>query len=97
MFCLFRECSVQVALHSMTLPPCFFPFVVDLAGADAHYSFCFVLPRSLAGEPAAGALLKACNGSYIGMIVLSGSSVMIGSLFMLGTRLRINPKLLARV
>ncbi|KAI0698102.1 MFS general substrate transporter [Cytidiella melzeri] len=52
---------------------------------------------SLAGEPAAGALLKLCHGSYIGMIALSGSTVMIGSLFMLGTRIRINPKMLARV
>ncbi|KAI0345501.1 MFS general substrate transporter [Trametopsis cervina] len=52
---------------------------------------------SLAGEPAAGALLKLCHGSYIGMIVLSGTSVMVGSFFMLWSRLRIDSRIRIRV
>ncbi|EIW56757.1 MFS general substrate transporter [Trametes versicolor FP-101664 SS1] len=52
---------------------------------------------SLIGNPTAGALLRVCHGSYTGLIVLSGVSVMVGSLFMLASKLRINPDLFARV
>ncbi|GJF00222.1 MFS general substrate transporter [Phanerochaete sordida] len=52
---------------------------------------------SLAGEPAAGALLRAAHGSYIGMIVFSGATVLLGSFFFLWVRLRLDSRLLARV
>ncbi|KAH9856245.1 MFS general substrate transporter [Lenzites betulinus] len=52
---------------------------------------------SLFGNPAAGALLRVCHGSYTGMIVLSGTSIIVGSLFMLLSKLKINPDLFARV
>ncbi|KAI0370958.1 MFS general substrate transporter [Pilatotrama ljubarskyi] len=52
---------------------------------------------SLVGNPAAGALLTACNGSYTGLICMSGVSVILASLFMLLSKLKINPDLFARV
>lgn len=52
---------------------------------------------ALAGGPAAGAILKASNGSYTGMIVLCGVANIAGSAFILWSRLRINPRVLARV
>ncbi|THG97867.1 hypothetical protein EW026_g4221 [Hermanssonia centrifuga] len=52
---------------------------------------------SLAGGPAAGALLRLNHGSYVGMIALSGSTVVFGSLFMLWARLRIDRRILACV
>lgn len=51
---------------------------------------------SLAGGPAAGALLRHNHG-YIGVIVLSGSTVVVGSLFLLWAKLRVEPRLLAAV
>ena len=53
--------------------------------------------RSLAGGPAAGALLNDEGGAFIGMIVLSGVSVVIGSLFALWARFRVDSRLLAAV
>ena len=53
--------------------------------------------RSLAGGPAAGALLKDEGGAFIGMIVLSGTAVVIGSLFALWARFRVDSRLLAAV
>ncbi|TCD65866.1 hypothetical protein EIP91_002128 [Steccherinum ochraceum] len=52
---------------------------------------------SLCGGPAAGALLKLSHGSYLGMIMLSGASVLFGSFFILWSRLRLKPEFLARV
>ncbi|THH31618.1 hypothetical protein EUX98_g2591 [Antrodiella citrinella] len=52
---------------------------------------------SLCGGPAAGALLKLNHGSYLGMIMLSGTTVVVGSFFILWSRLRIDARLLARV
>ena len=57
----------------------------------------FFVGRSLIGNPAAGALLKVCHGSYTGLIVLSGTSVITGSFFMLLSKLRIDPNIFARV
>lgn len=50
--------------------------------------------RSLGGGPTAGALLRLEHGSYEGMIAFSGATVIIGSFFMLWSRIRINPRLL---
>ncbi|OBZ67723.1 Riboflavin transporter MCH5 [Grifola frondosa] len=52
---------------------------------------------SLCGGPAAGALLKLGNGSYTGMIMLSGISVIAGSFFLLWARITINTRALACV
>ncbi|KAK7689981.1 hypothetical protein QCA50_006621 [Cerrena zonata] len=49
---------------------------------------------SLGGGPTAGALLRLEHGSYEGMIAFSGATVIIGSFFMLWSRIRINPRLL---
>ncbi|KAG2130784.1 MFS general substrate transporter [Suillus bovinus] len=52
---------------------------------------------SLVGGPIAGALIQSQNGSYMGMIGLSGSSIIIGSLFILACRLKINRNICVRV
>ncbi|RDX44144.1 MFS general substrate transporter [Lentinus brumalis] len=52
---------------------------------------------ALAGGPAAGAILKANNGSYHGMIILCGVANLVGSLFMLWARFRLDSRLLTRV
>ncbi|KAF9810515.1 hypothetical protein IEO21_06876 [Rhodonia placenta] len=52
---------------------------------------------SLGGGPAAGALLSYSHGSYIGTIVLSGSTILVGSLLMLCARLKIDGRWIARV
>ncbi|RPD76916.1 MFS general substrate transporter [Lentinus tigrinus ALCF2SS1-7] len=52
---------------------------------------------SLVGNPAAGALLRVTHGSYSGLIVLSGTSVIVGSLFILMAKLRIDSNVFARV
>ncbi|KAI3618204.1 monocarboxylate permease-like protein [Moniliophthora roreri] len=52
---------------------------------------------SLVGGPIAGALLSHAQGSFTPMIVFSGITVMAGSFFILGAKLAIDPKLLARV
>ncbi|KAH9887037.1 MFS general substrate transporter [Cubamyces lactineus] len=52
---------------------------------------------SLIGNPAAGALLRICHGSYEGPIIMSGTSIVIGSLFMLWSKLQIRPGVFARV
>lgn len=52
---------------------------------------------SLVGGPIAGALIQYQSGSYTGMIGLSGSSVIFGSLFILACRLKINRNICAKV
>ncbi|KAM5538781.1 hypothetical protein V8D89_007503 [Ganoderma adspersum] len=52
---------------------------------------------SLVGNPAAGALLTVGHGSYTGLILMSGTSIMVGSGFMLLSKLRIHPDIFARV
>ncbi|KAG1899670.1 MFS general substrate transporter [Suillus fuscotomentosus] len=52
---------------------------------------------SLIGGPIAGALIQCQGGSYTGVIGLSGTSIIIGSLFILACRLRINRNIWARV
>ncbi len=58
--------------------------------------------RALCGGPAAGALLKAQHGSYLGMVLLGGIAVVAGSLFLLGARSALSrrmsePKQLSRL
>ncbi|KAI0655464.1 MFS general substrate transporter [Cubamyces menziesii] len=51
----------------------------------------------LAGGPAAGAVLKVDRGGYAGMIVLCGILNILGSLFLLLARCKVNRQLWARV
>ncbi|KAI0369439.1 MFS general substrate transporter [Pilatotrama ljubarskyi] len=51
----------------------------------------------LAGGPAAGAVLRGDGGSYTGMIVLCGVVNILGSLLLLWSKCRVNPRLFARV
>lgn len=52
---------------------------------------------SLASGPAAGALLRAAHGSYVGMIVFSGATILVGSVFYVWARLRLDSRPFARV
>ncbi|KAI0350173.1 MFS general substrate transporter [Trametes cingulata] len=52
---------------------------------------------ALCGGPVAGAMLKAEGGSYLGMIMLGGATVIAGSLFMLWARLALSRSLCDRV
>lgn len=52
---------------------------------------------SLVGGPIAGALIQYQDGSYTGVIGLSGSSIIFGSLFILACRLKINRNTCVRV
>ncbi|KAI0671264.1 MFS general substrate transporter [Trametes maxima] len=52
---------------------------------------------ALAGGPAAGALLRAGNGSYTGMIVLCGVFNIAGSVFLLCARFRLDRRIMVRV
>ncbi|KAI9068738.1 MFS general substrate transporter [Trametes sanguinea] len=51
----------------------------------------------LSGGPAAGALLKADRGLYTGMIILCGVINILGSLLLLWSKYKVNPRILARV
>ncbi|CDO72294.1 hypothetical protein BN946_scf184970.g146 [Trametes cinnabarina] len=52
---------------------------------------------ALCGGPVAGAMLKAGGGSYLGMTMLSGATIIAGSLFMLWARLALSRRLCDRV
>ncbi|KAF9465811.1 MFS general substrate transporter [Collybia nuda] len=52
---------------------------------------------SLVGGPTAGALLVRANGSYNGMILFSGITVVAGSIFILFSKLNIESRVFARV
>ncbi|KAG7444069.1 MFS general substrate transporter [Guyanagaster necrorhizus] len=52
---------------------------------------------SLIGGPTAGALLALEGGSYTGMIIFSGATTIAGSCFIIGAKLMIDSRILARV
>ncbi|KAJ8496268.1 hypothetical protein ONZ51_g1203 [Trametes cubensis] len=52
---------------------------------------------ALCGGPVAGAMLKAEGGSYLGMIMLGGTTILVGSLFFLWARLALARGLCDRV
>jgi len=52
---------------------------------------------SLGGGPAAGALLKSNHGSFTGLIILSGTTITVGSFFMLCARFKIEPRWTSRI
>jgi hypothetical protein len=52
---------------------------------------------ALVGEPIAGAILSRDHGSYTGLIVFTGVSLLLGSVVTLFVKLRINSSLLAKV
>ena len=51
----------------------------------------------MAGEPVAGKLIGTNSQAYVGMILFTGTTIIAGSFFILWTRLRVDPRLLARV
>ena len=51
----------------------------------------------MAGGPVAGLLPVGNPHTYIGMILLTGTSIIAGSFFFLWTRLRLESRLLVRV
>lgn len=53
--------------------------------------------RALCGGPVAGAMLKAEGGSYVGMTMLAGTSVIAGALFLLWARLTLSKRFCDRV
>ncbi|RDX44156.1 MFS general substrate transporter [Lentinus brumalis] len=52
---------------------------------------------ALCGGPAAGAILKADHGSYLGMMLLAGIAVVAGSLFLLWARFTLSSRASERV
>jgi predicted MFS family arabinose efflux permease len=52
---------------------------------------------ALVGGPVAGFILTSNNGSYHGMILFAGITMVAGSLLIFGTKLLIDPRVLARV
>ncbi|KAH7913362.1 MFS general substrate transporter [Hygrophoropsis aurantiaca] len=52
---------------------------------------------SLFGGPIAGIMLQNEQHSYTGMIALAGASIIIGSLFILGSKLAIDRRIFARI
>ncbi|KAH9919157.1 MFS general substrate transporter [Epithele typhae] len=55
------------------------------------------VPCSVVWRPRAGAILKANGGSFLGMMILGGSAVVGGSLFLVWARLTLDRQLSARV
>ena len=53
--------------------------------------------RTLAGGPAAGVTIKDESGSYIGMMILTGVSLLAGSIFFVWTRLILSREVTAHV
>lgn len=53
--------------------------------------------RALCGGPVAGAMLRAEGGSYVGMTMLAGTSVIAGALFLLWARLTLSRRFCDRV
>jgi hypothetical protein len=51
----------------------------------------------LVGGPAGGALLVREHGVYYGMIAFSGATLIAGSFFILLSKLKIDPRMFARV
>lgn len=74
-----------------------FPLFSHLARApQLRLTDSFLVSRSLFGGPIAGVLLTRDHGRYFAMIIFSGSTVMLGSLFILGARLLVDRRFLAR-
>lgn len=70
---------------------------INKIGSRIGALYTLISVPSLVGGPIAGALIQYQSGSYTGMIVLSGSSIIVGSLFILACRLKINRNICARV
>lgn len=70
---------------------------MEKIGVRMGMAYSLVSFAALVGEPIAGAILTRDNGSYTGMMVFTGVSLLLGSLVTLAVKLRINSSLLARV
>lgn len=69
---------------------------IDEIGTRIGALYTLISVPSLVGGPIAGALIQYQGGSYTGMIGLSGSSIIFGSLFILACRLKINRNICVR-
>ncbi|KAG2077124.1 MFS general substrate transporter [Suillus decipiens] len=70
---------------------------MEKIGVRMGMAYSLVSFSALVGEPIAGAILTRDNGSYTGLIVFTGVSLLLGSLVTLTVKLRINASLLAKV
>ncbi|KAJ7065874.1 major facilitator superfamily domain-containing protein, partial [Mycena amicta] len=71
---------------------------IRMIGSRIGILYSIIATPAVIGAPAAGALLQASRGqSYTGMILFSGLSIIVGSLVLLAAKLKIDPRLLARV
>jgi len=75
-------------LRALRIPPLFFSTV----GINTNYFY-----RALIGCPIAGAFLSKNRDSFTPLIVFSGCTMLVGSIFIIGSRLAIDRNLLARV
>jgi hypothetical protein len=55
------------------------------------------ISRSLVGGPVAGVLLSKQHGSYEGMIVFAGVTLMVGSVFLASVKLMVSRDVTAKV
>ncbi|KAI0076206.1 MFS general substrate transporter [Panus rudis PR-1116 ss-1] len=69
---------------------------IRVIGLRIGLAYTIIAFPSLCGGPAAGALLKLQHGSYTGLIAFSGSCFIIGSVFFVWARYRLEPRILAR-
>jgi len=68
-------------------------------GSRIGFLYCLISFPSLAGGPIAGTLLQHARGSsnaYLGMIVFSGTTLIMGSGFIFWTKVRVDSNLMAR-
>lgn len=70
---------------------------MEKIGVRMGMAYSLVSFAALVGEPIAGAILARENGSYKGLIVFTGVSLLLSSIVSLVVKLRINRGLLARV
>ncbi|KAG1758639.1 major facilitator superfamily domain-containing protein [Suillus occidentalis] len=70
---------------------------MEKIGVRMGMAYSLVSFAALVGEPIAGAILARDNGSYKGLIIFTGVSLLLSSLVSLVVKLRINRGLLARV
>ncbi|KAF7300014.1 Monocarboxylate permease-like protein [Mycena kentingensis (nom. inval.)] len=72
---------------------------IRMIGSRIGILYSIIATPAVIGAPTAGALLQAGGKlhSYTGMVLFSGLTLIVGSLFLLLAKLKIDPRLLARV
>ncbi|KAK7453405.1 hypothetical protein VKT23_011670 [Stygiomarasmius scandens] len=79
--------------------PCVVKITDDIKTVGRRIGFFYTVISfpSLVGGPIAGALLSSEHGSYHGMILFSGITLVIGSFFIFAARLAVDPRIRAQV